>query len=124
MILGISLVVQELNKGPRLLFRYPEESSSYYHRTFQTAVEGGGLSHSLANSVRKLPTSNPPAITSTYVASNGTSPSFDEGSSSSEPSSIREKTSNSCDSSLKTSIQRSTAAIRLNQIYEQYFGLR
>ncbi len=28
MILGISLVVQELNKGPRMLFRYPEEKVS------------------------------------------------------------------------------------------------
>jgi hypothetical protein len=40
MILGISLVVQEFHKGPRLIFRYPTEESSYF-----TTIEslGGDL---------------------------------------------------------------------------------
>lgn len=36
MILGISLVVQELNKGPRLVFRYPEEGSPYFRQALDT----------------------------------------------------------------------------------------
>jgi hypothetical protein len=39
MILGISLVVDELNKGPRLLFSYPDQQSSYHRRN----IPGIGL---------------------------------------------------------------------------------
>lgn len=32
MILGVSLVVDELNKGPRLVFSYPDQNSTYHRR--------------------------------------------------------------------------------------------
>jgi hypothetical protein len=34
MLLGISLVVQELHKGPRLIYRYPNRDSNYYNSLF------------------------------------------------------------------------------------------
>lgn len=39
MILGISLVVQELHKGPRLIFRYPEEGSNYFNHALNQPSE-------------------------------------------------------------------------------------
>jgi hypothetical protein len=39
MILGISLVVQELHKGPRLIFRYPEEGSNYFKHALNQPSE-------------------------------------------------------------------------------------
>lgn len=35
MLLGIALIVQEVNKGPRLVFRYPEKRSIYYNNMFE-----------------------------------------------------------------------------------------
>jgi hypothetical protein len=108
MILGISLVVQELNKGPRLLFRYPEESSSYYHRAFQTAVESGNLS-------------GPPIIKSKKI----TIPTVtDIASNDGLLHTSKSATLQNVDATPAAPVQRSTASIRLNQIYEQYFGLR
>jgi hypothetical protein len=44
MLLGISLVVQELHKGPRLLYRYPNESSNYYQQLIRRSdgISGAG----------------------------------------------------------------------------------
>jgi hypothetical protein len=39
MLLGISLVVQELHKGPRLLYRYPAQNSNYYQQLTEDIFE-------------------------------------------------------------------------------------
>ncbi len=119
MILGISLVVQELNKGPRLLFRYPEESSTYYHRTFKLAVDSGFPI--VPSTIHKK---IPPAVTSIQpilsVPEDRNIVDLDVANESAKGKLM----GGNPPTYGTTSYQRSTAAIRLNQIYEQYFGLR
>lgn len=43
MILGVALVVDELNKGPRLVFSYPDKFSSHHMRS----IPGLNIQHDI-----------------------------------------------------------------------------